>query len=761
MDRKHSTGMRLRQTRDPRKRDSFWLVRAVLAWLASATLTGILNEVTGNTGTVMLAASVLLCAVYGILLKRKQESLFYMGTLILVLTVMLLGRRQVLEGFRLFWNQAGIAMVRGTGWVIPEWELQLGAEQKGLCIFLFSGLSACLLCLVSCLLISHLPVLMALLLPTALMGGMALFGGEGQSVGLIPALAVAVLILLYGGWRKNGSAAAVVVNCGFCAMAAVLLIACACVPGVQEWTAQIHERVHQTVHEKKYETQYTTLPEGDFSDYRKSDREAEHALAVTMEEPQQLYLRGFTGAEFAEDRWKPLDKEALAKNRQLLYWLNLNAFDQNAQFEAAAAEVQLPQSTVTVQNISACSFYRYVPFSVEKGAWAQPENLNTDGIYAEGERSYVYSVLPAGGEELMQVLNSLQTSEDPAVLRYRKAESGYRKFIYHHYLQVSEEVKDLLKEKWDTVAGRYGTVDALTPRQAQECVLRFLSQCFPGEGTPADMELPLEQAEGTAFQYATVAAMTLRYFGIPSRYAEGYVISAEMAAKAKSGETLHVDSSCAGAWVEIYQDGLGWIPMDLLPGMGEMLEHRNSDDPGSGEGASGRDSGEKEEDEEPEEEPSPESEPTGGTVVTLLLKTAAAGMLVLLVAVLGLFLILWIRRKILLGQKEKKFQSDDCRDAVAWLYADIALLLSKLGFDRGNGSMKQLQRPLEERFGAEFAEQFACVSDLNDRAMFSSRPMEEEHRNAVRKFRSRILETVNLEEKWYKRMWLKWVLCLY
>ncbi|MEE1035405.1 MAG: transglutaminase domain-containing protein, partial [Agathobacter sp.] len=49
-------------------------------------------------------------------------------------------------------------------------------------------------------------------------------------------------------------------------------------------------------------------------------------------------------------------------------------------------------------------------------------------------------------------------------------------------------------------------------------------------------------AEDTSYQYATVAAMTLRYFGIPSRYVEGYVITEEMAENAEDGSSIKVDS---------------------------------------------------------------------------------------------------------------------------------------------------------------------------------------------------------------------------
>jgi hypothetical protein len=361
----------------------------------------------------------------------------------------------------------------------------------------------------------------------------------------------------------------------------------------------------------------------------------------------------------------------------------------------------------------------------------------------------------------MEVLTHLQTSEDPAVRQYRKAESGYRQFINHYYLQVPTDVKELLQEQWDGVSAMYGSANNLTQQQAQECTLIFLSRCFPEEGTPEDMELPLEMAEGTTFQYATVAAMTLRYFGIPARYAEGYVISQEMAEKFDSGETMTVDSSCAKAWVEVYQDGIGWIPMDLTPGIGEILEDPESNDPNKND-SSNKDTTEKkdeEEEEEPQEEDQPE--PLGGSMVMVILKTILWGLLIALAVLLVVFLILWIRRKILLGRKEKKFQSQNISDAAAWIYADAAALLEKLGFDRGNGSMRDLAKPLEDKYGTEFAAQFNTATDLNDYAMFSSHPMEEEHRKAVWCFHSHVLRKLKSELKWYKRIWLKWVRCLY
>ncbi|MBR6650530.1 MAG: transglutaminase domain-containing protein, partial [Clostridia bacterium] len=314
--------------------------------------------------------------------------------------------------------------------------------------------------------------------------------------------------------------------------------------------------------------------------------------------------------------------------------------------------------------------------------------------------------------------------------------------------------------KWNEIADEFGGVENLTHQQAQACALKFLSQCFMEDGTPEDIELPLEIAEGTTYQYATVAALTLRYFGIPARYAEGYIITEEMASGYESGDTIAVDSSCARAWVEIYQDGIGWIPMDLTPGMSEIMENSENGNSQNGNGTSNKDITEKKEEEEKKEEQE-QLEPTGGSMVRVLIKSVLTGLLIILLLLIIIFVVLIIRRRKLLKQKEKKFQNENRSDAVAWIYADIAVLLEKLGFNRGNGSMRMLIDPLKEKFGEDFAAQFERVSDLNDEAIFSSRIMDEEQRDTVLRFRRWTLRNLNSEVKWYKRMWLKWVLCLY
>jgi len=77
-----------------------------------------------------------------------------------------------------------------------------------------------------------------------------------------------------------------------------------------------------------------------------------------------------------------------------------------------------------------------------------------------------------------------------------------------------------------------------------------------------------ESHEGYCMHFASAATMLLREAGVPARYVSGYtveptafIIDAETGAyKAKVGDFM------AHAWVEIYLDNIGWVPVEATPG---------------------------------------------------------------------------------------------------------------------------------------------------------------------------------------------------
>ena len=761
MAQKRKPGMRLRQSADPRK-NTDWMLQLMLSLSGSMALSltaaGLAGFRLGSTMLILLLTGGAFCGVYALLVKLGKRQWFAPGLLVLLLLLTLVFRQQVLEGWRLYWNRLSDAMTEGKGWILPELQTQLPSGKQTVSISLLAVLAAGGISLVSCFLASAAPLALSAVAPVVLFAGMAWLGTGSEFPLMVPVLLASALVLLGCGWKNGRAVPQTAIAWVICAVAVFFAVQALSSPGTERWANDIRTGIQEKLHAARYETEHTTLPEGNFTDYRITNKKAEPALKVTMEKPELLYLRGFTGAVYEADQWSEVNTEDLVKNRDLQYWLNLNAFTPDSQFAAAAAGLELEQSRITVENIGACSKYLYVPFGLCDGEYLYRENLNTDGAFGGGERSYSYTALTGGADTVSQVLNRLRSSDEESVASYRKAESAYRKIVQTRYLQVPDDVTELLGEQWNDLAAKYGGVSDLTVEQGQECALRFLGSCFPESGIPDGLELPLDELRGTPYQYATVAVLTMRYFGIPARYAEGYLITEQMAQNAKAGKAVTVDSSCAWAWAEIYQDGIGWVPADLTPGLGEIMEEQPDN---TLEGDLETDREDEEEDSDEDTDSAPQTPETLGGTVVKILKRSFKWIAWLLLILAAFFAMLWLRRKKLLKRKEQRFRDEDVRSAVGWILADTVLLLEQMGLNRENGSLRALSDPVRNRFGEEFGSQFEMITALNDRAVFSRKAMEESCRMTALSFRRETLNRMKAETKWYRRLWLKWLRCLY
>ena len=79
-------GMRLRQSENPRKKNTFWLLQTIVAVLANVVLLLAVSELVGfgggSTMIVMAAVGGYLCLMYGLLLRSKRSLWFFYGTLL-------------------------------------------------------------------------------------------------------------------------------------------------------------------------------------------------------------------------------------------------------------------------------------------------------------------------------------------------------------------------------------------------------------------------------------------------------------------------------------------------------------------------------------------------------------------------------------------------------------------------------------------------------------------------------------------------------
>ncbi|BBF44574.1 transglutaminase-like enzymes, putative cysteine proteases [Lachnospiraceae bacterium KM106-2] len=113
---------------------------------------------------------------------------------------------------------------------------------------------------------------------------------------------------------------------------------------------------------------------------------------------------------------------------------------------------------------------------------------------------------------------------------------------YDRYVQAIQKVKDYLNDN---------TTYSLHPG-----------------GLPTDEDFVenflFQKKKGYCMHYASAATVMFRAMGIPARYVEGYIITESDIQKSGTGE-IDVKDQSAHAWVEIYMDGFGWIPVEVTP----------------------------------------------------------------------------------------------------------------------------------------------------------------------------------------------------
>lgn len=653
------------------------------ALFAATRLTGV-----GNTLLPAVTGTAVCALALG---KRKWLPSGILAAFVLSLLIL---RGRILDGFCQWYNGVGAVCTAGSGMVLPA--LECSGTTLNLTVFIcwtsaLAGVGIAFLGRLGRILVSAAVLI--------LLSGASIV--LGRMVDPLPLLAAAAVLCTGRDWKRNA------LPIGILAFFALVMF----LPGFNGWAAEQSGLVLHKIHHYKYETGYTTLPEGRLEPVMESDAPA---LIVTMDKPEVLYLRGFTGAQIEDGRWIPLDNASLAENRDLLYWLNSREFDLRAQFEAAAAMMETGNNTVTVQNIGACSAYRYIPFTIRGDELLIAEDLRET---AAGERYDSFTTVYGGAAMVPELLAALEESDS----RYLQAEAAYREFVQAHYLAVPEEMTEKMQPYWDRAEGM----------DTQSAVKTVLEKCYP-DGVRHD---PF---------YATAAVLTLRHFGIPARYAEGYILPQTTAT------TLELTGRHAACWAEVYHEGIGWMPMALTPGLEGETEQQEEQLPPDA----------PEETCPPETEPLTQPEPEGGyqvRIARVLLYGGAFGLLLLVLLIAGLIL----RRRMILKRRRRILDQEDLREAITWCFADTISLLDRMGIRRGNGSLDVLLEPVRERFGAELAETFEAASRLNAKALFSSHPLTEEERQLALGFRVTAVALLRQSTGGLGRLWLQYILCLF
>lgn len=458
-------------------------------------------------------------------------------------------------------------------------------------------------------------------------------------------------------------------------------------------------------------------------------------MDVQMSKAEPMYLRGFVGEYLDGNKWVNLKGSGLSDTRDKFYWLRQNGVYGESLLAKNNYDINGKSNTgeLSINLVNADRMNLYLPYSFlqEKKGMYMDSRIGDSVIEANGKesKSYKLSYSKDSVKEAYVNQKKVETaSQDPDSTAYK--ESVYRDFVHKNYLSISDSNKKMLKKL-------LGDGKALSTSEAKLKISDFVSKNLKyddsavssGEGDELEYFLTNSKV-GKSELYASAATQMLRYYGVPARYVEGYVITEKMIADGSPDDkdakskpaSITVTEDSAHAWCEYYLDGVGWVPFDVAPKYRGEIKFIATEDAlkselGGGKGTEGSTSDSTEKDEENKDTNQDIENPINSQ--TLVFTYAKLLVLLAILLVLIILIIIIAIRRYKLRRFLRSLKTDEARLAVKKSFSYSMYLVSQKleGFDIS--FIKESAGDIGEAF-PKSAESLGEVLAINDRAVYAS-----------------------------------------
>lgn len=327
-----------------------------------------------------------------------------------------------------------------------------------------------------------------------------------------------------------------------------------------------------------------------------------------------VYLKGYVGTEYTGDSWEghtaadrtlynnmmnQLTSEKFQPVNQMNQLLSVMADKQTKKISEPDTGLfttwnyALYKGTMDLEYRNANRKFIYAPYYTdyslvdqiyyEQDLYAAPSKKNSNYYF-----NYYFMVNLKDPKPLFENLKG--NTED-----YARYEQAYRNYVDQVYTKLPQKGLDRLKKDFSPKKAEISSVADKIDYVQQYLATNTKYTLSPGrlpKGKDFVEYFLYENKKGYCAHYASAATLMLRAMGVPARYVEGYSISEGGRGYAVfygegsddiSKENISVYSSKgkqnfmmqtsqvvvtdrnAHAWVEVYMDGCGWIPVDFTP----------------------------------------------------------------------------------------------------------------------------------------------------------------------------------------------------
>lgn len=142
-------------------------------------------------------------------------------------------------------------------------------------------------------------------------------------------------------------------------------------------------------------------------------------------------------------------------------------------------------------------------------------------------------------------------------------ELSYRNYVYQEFLKIPESTRRamlMLASENGIDASSLSVIEDVQTYIQNAATYNLDFAPIPDDVSDIAIYFLTVSKEGICQHYATAGTLMYRALGIPARYVTGYL------AKTDENKWTLISGEFAHAWVEIYIDGFGWIPIEVTGG---------------------------------------------------------------------------------------------------------------------------------------------------------------------------------------------------
>lgn len=315
-------------------------------------------------------------------------------------------------------------------------------------------------------------------------------------------------------------------------------------------------------------------------------------LKVSGITDKRIYLRSFIGDEFTGDEWlnknnvlensvkKQLESNAIVYNDLEMYQYYMCALEDKLGIVFTTEETE--HGKIEIQTLFGDSSSELVPY-YSKETDDDGNGNKTYDVYGVNNPEEVLGLVVDKFKIVEHTRNEASLEDISYLLGFEYLEReialeldlGTYDDLNIGYISAKEDYKKLEKEimnsdyiyggkSYDLAKGwkenGYSVyIDSVKKYLSSNCTYSLQ----PGKTEPGKefiTDFLFEKKEGYCTYFASAATIMFRMYGIPARFVEGFC------GENDGSDEIILKDSDAHAWVEIYVDGFGWMPVEVTPG---------------------------------------------------------------------------------------------------------------------------------------------------------------------------------------------------